>query len=122
MVKFLCFKICISSYNVVEVDVVVLLVFGVLEGVNVFEYIGCQLVYMVKIQCNKDIEIWVMDCRLNCFEDLIGFQVVEYVVIVGEVEDLILGYYYEGLEVNGKRFLGFLKSKDMFFLFEFGMQ
>ncbi|MGB3621560.1 MAG: hypothetical protein WBA20_09465 [Ketobacter sp.] len=121
-VKFLRFKTRTSSHNAAEADAAVLLVPGVLEGANAFEYIGRQLVYMAKTQRNKDIEIWAMDRRSNCLEDLTGFQAAEHAATAGEAEDLILGYYYEGLEVNGKRFPGFLKSKDMPFLLEFGMQ
>ncbi|AUM14649.1 hypothetical protein [Ketobacter alkanivorans] len=121
-VNFLRFKTRSSSDDAALADAAVLLVPGILEGANGFEYIGRQLVYMAKVFRDKDIEIWAMDRRANCLEDLTGMQAAEQAASVEEAEDLILGYYYEGQQVNGRTFDGFLRGRDMPFMLNFGME
>lgn len=121
-VNYLRFKTRSSSNDSSQSDAAILLVPGILEGANGFEYIGRQLVYMAKTLRNKDIEIWAMDRRSNCLEDLTGFDAAEQAQTVEEAEDLILGYYYFDQPIDGRTFDGFLKGKDMTFLSEFGME
>ena len=121
-VNYLRFKTHSSSDDAAESDAAILLVPGILEGANGFEYIGRQLVYMAKAFRDKDIEIWAMDRRANCLEDLTGMQAAEQAATVEEAEDLILGYYYFDQQVDGKTFDGFLKGKDMPFMVDFGME
>lgn len=121
-VKYLRFKTRSSSDDSAEADAALLLVPGVLEGANGFEYIGRQLVYMAKTQRNKDIEIWAMDRRSNCLEDLTGFEAAEQAQTVTEAEDLLLGYYYFNQEIDGKSFQGFLRGKGTEPLKDFGME
>ena len=120
-VNFLRFKTR-ESDNPADVDAAILLVPGILEGANGFEYIGRQLVYMAKTFRDQTIEIWAMDRRANCLEDLTGMQAAEQAATAQEAEDLILGYYYFDQPVAGKTFKGFLKSKDMPFMLNFGME
>lgn len=121
-VNFLRFKTRDSSDDAAEADAAVLLVPGILEGANGFEYIGRQLVYMAKTFRDQDIEIWAMDRRANCLEDLTGMQAAEQALTVQEAEDLILGYYYFDQPVNGKHFAGFLSGRDMPFMRDFGIE
>ena len=121
-VKYLRFKTRSSSDDSAEADAALLLMPGVLEGANGFEYIGRQLVYMAKTQRNKNIEVWSMDRRSNCLEDLTGFEAAEQAHTVTEAEDLLLGYYYFGEEIEGKKFAGFLKGKGTEPLKDFGME
>lgn len=121
-VNFLRFKTRDSGPDAAQADAAVLLVPGILEGANGFEYIGRQLVYMAKTFRSQDIEIWAMDRRANCLEDLTGMQAAEQAATVQEAEDLILGYYYFQQPVNGKFFAGFLQGRDMPFLVDFGME
>lgn len=121
-VNYLRFKTRTSSDDAAQADATLLLVPGILEGANGFEYIGRQLVYMAKTFRGKDIEIWAMDRRANCLEDLTAMQAAEQAATVEEAEDLILGYYYFGEQVEGKTFAGFLKGRDMPFLVDFGME
>ena len=121
-VNFLRFKTRGSGPDAAQADAAVLLVPGILEGANGFEYIGRQLVYMAKTFRSQDIEIWAMDRRANCLEDLTGMQAAEQAATVQEAEDLILGYYYFQQPVNGKFFAGFLQGRDMPFLVDFGME
>lgn len=121
-VRFLRFKARDAVDDAAQADAAMLLLPGVLEGANGFEYLGRQLVYMAKTQRNKNIEIWAMDRRSNCLEDLRGFQHAELAQTVEEAEDLVLGYYYEGLALDGETFAGFRRSRDMPYLLDFGMQ
>lgn len=121
-VDFLRFKTRDSSDDAAQADAAMLLVPGVLEGANGFEYIGRQLVYMAKTQRNKNIEVWALERRSNCLEDLRGMQHAEMAATAQEAEDIILGYYYEGMVLDGQTFAGFRRSRDMPYLMEFGMQ
>lgn len=121
-VRFLRFKTRDSSDDAAQSDAAMLLVPGVLEGANGFEYIGRQLVYMAKVQRDKNIEVWAMDRRSNCLEDLRGMQAAEQAATVEAAEDLIVGYYYGDLAIDGEAFAGFRSSRDMPYLIDFGMQ
>lgn len=121
-VRFLRFKTRDSGDDAAQADAAMLLVPGVLEGANGFEYIGRQLVYMARTQRHKHIEVWAMDRRSNCLEDLRGMQAAEQATTVEEAEDLIVGYYYDNQAIDGERFAGFRTSRDMPYLIDFGMQ
>lgn len=121
-VHFLRFKTRDSSSDASAADAALLMVPGVLEGANGFEYIGRQLVYMARTQRGKNIEVWAMDRRSNCLEDLRGMQAAEAATSVQEAEDRLVGYYYENLTLDGQTFAGFRQSRDMPYLLEFGMQ
>lgn len=121
-VRFIRFKTRDSSADAAQADAALLLVPGVLEGANGFEYIGRQLVYMAKTQRGRNIEVWSMDRRSNCLEDLRGMQAAEAAPTVQEAEDLIVGYYYGDLSIDGAQFAGFRKSSNMPYLLNFGMQ
>ena len=121
-VRFLRFKARDSSADAAQADAAMLLVPGVLEGANGFEYIGRQLVYMAKTQRGQNIEVWAMDRRSNCLEDLRGMQVAEQASTAQAAEDFIVGYYYGDLAIDGEMFAGFRSSRDMPYLIDFGMQ
>lgn len=120
-VAFLRFKLADASEDASEADAALLMVPGILEGANGFEYIGRQLVYMAKTQYQRDIEVWALDRRANCLEDLTGMQAAERAATAQEAIEIMLDYYYEGGELDGRRFEGFLRSADMPYLAEFGL-
>jgi hypothetical protein len=121
-VHFLRFKTRDSSDDAAAADAAMLLVPGVLEGANGFEYIGRQLVYMAKTQRGRNIEVWAMDRRSNCLEDLHGMQLAEQASTAAEAEDILVGYYFENAAFEGRQFAGWRKSRDMPYLMQFGMQ
>lgn len=121
-VRFIRFKTRDSSVDAAQADAALLMVPGVLEGANGFDYIGRQLVYLAKTQRGKNIEVWAMDRRANCLEDLRGMQAAEAAPTAQEAEDLIVGYYYENLAIDGQPFAGFRQSRNMPYLLDFGMQ
>ena len=105
-----------------EADAVFLMMPGILAGANSFEYLGRQMVYIAEKQYGEHIEVWGVDRRANCLEDLYAFNFVEeFVTDPAEVEDILLGYYFEGKPHNGKTFGGFLTSSQLPYLEEFGM-
>jgi hypothetical protein len=122
--------------NVDNTDAMLLMMPGILEGANGFEYIGRQLVYQAKLR-GKNIEVWAVDRRNNRFEDLTGMEAAEREArrILSEggtreeavrvVKEICLGYYYGGMEIDGRRFKGvdwYLDPKNHRFLSEFGLK
>lgn len=104
-----------------QTDAMLLMVPGILEGANGFEYIGRQLVYHA-LQRGMQIEVWAMDRRNNRLEDLTGLEAAEAAGSPEEAKDILVGYYYEGREVNGRTFQGWYGEDDVRFLSEFGLK
>ena len=61
----------------------------------------------------KNIEVWAVDRRSNCLEDLTGFEAAEGMTDVVEAEKVLIDYYYKNSEIDGKEFDGFLTSSDL---------
>ena len=122
-VRFVRFK-PLQNYsgNAQDADACFLMVPGVLEGANGFDYIGRNMVYIAKTQYNMNIEVWAMDRRNNCVEDLTGTQAAEASGDADIGQKLAIDYYYNGEEINGKAFHGFLKSSEVPFMSEFGLK
>ena len=113
---------------------------GVIEGANGFEYIARHLVYKAYVNRGMNIEIWAMDRRGNCVEDLTGVDAIEeiyYKALADDKDgdgnsvdpceeqamlDTASGYYYRNMEIDGKTFDGWYSGKDLPFLAEFGLQ
>ena len=76
-VSFLRFKSKDAPADAEQADAAFLMVPGVLEGANGFEFMGRQMVYMAQKEFGKHIEVWAMDRRANCLEDLTGTQAAE---------------------------------------------
>lgn len=110
------------SGNAMDADACLLMVPGVLEGANGFDYIGRNMVYIAKQQYGLNIEVWAMDRRNNCLEDLTGTQAAEAAGSVKAAQDTAIGYYYKNKAISGKPFKGFLTSKNVPFLSEFGLK
>ena len=88
-------------------------------GANSFDYIGRQLVSMAEADAGVgSLEVWAMERRTNCLEDLTGMNAAEAAGDPGIAVD----YYYNGVEVAGKMFQGFLGEQDVPFLSEFGLK
>ena len=125
-VSFLRFKSRHAPADAEQADAAFLMVPGVLEGANGFEYMGRQMVYMAEQEYGKHIEVWAMDRRANCLEDLTGVQAAEQGLAQGmsvsDGIDLVTGYYYGNQSIDGKTFAGFRRSADLPFLTEFGMR
>jgi len=103
------------------VDAVFLLMPGYMGGANEFEYMGRMLVSMAEASGRGSVEVWAVDRRPNCLEDLTGMNAAEE---AGELPDpdVAVGYYFLGAPVGGQRFQGFLQERDVPFLSEFGLR
>lgn len=121
-VSFLRFRNINGPTNAEQADAAFLMVPGILEGANGFEFIGRQMVYMAEKEYGKNIEVWAMDRRANCLEDLTGMEAADLAATSTEAEDILAGYYYNNQEINGKTFEGFLLGSDLGFLYEFGVR
>lgn len=121
-VSFLRFRHADGPEDAEEADAAFLMVPGVLEGANGFEFMGRQMVYKAAEHDERHIEVWAMDRRSNCLEDLTGTHAAAAADSAEEAANLLVGYYYEGLEIDGQQFEGFLTSPEMPFLYEFGIR
>jgi hypothetical protein len=100
------------------VEAILVLIPGYMGGANSFDYIGRQLVSMAEADDGVgSLEVWALDRRTNCLEDLTGMNAAE---AAGDPE-IALDYYYHGLELSGNTFQGFLGESDVPFLSEFGL-
>ncbi|MEW6440167.1 MAG: hypothetical protein AB1640_04455 [bacterium] len=103
------------------VDAVIVLMPGYMGGANEFEYMGRQLVSMAEASGRGSVEVWAIDRRPNCLEDLTGMNAAEG--SEGEPDPAVAAdYYFRGSEVNGRTFDGFVAEQDVPFLSEFGLR
>ena len=108
-------------------DAMLVMLPGVLEGANGFEYLGRQMVYMAKVQDGLNMEVWAVERRNNRLEDLSAANYIEAELAAGSIDvdeaaQLLIDYYYLGEELNGRTFDGWYKDADLPFLSEFGLQ
>jgi hypothetical protein len=101
-----------------EVDAVLVLIPGYMGGANSFNYLGRQLVSMAEQAGTGSLEVWAVDRRANCLEDVTGLNAAE------EAADpqVAVDYYYGGGKLDGRTFQGFLGEPDAPFLSEFGLK
>ena len=121
-IRFLRFRLRDSSGDPNDADAMLVMIPGILEGANGFEYIGRQLLYVAKTRNDLDLEVWAFDRRNNCLEDLTGVEKAEVTPNLDTAIDLSIDYYYLGGEVDGRTFDGFLTNADLPFLSEFGLK
>jgi hypothetical protein len=105
-----------------QADAALLMVPGVLEGAAAFEFIGRQMVYLAEKEHGKHIEVWGLDRRSNCLEDLAGIELAKKAQTIKQGVDAIANYYYFKQPIKGKYFQGFKSSAELPFLAEFGMR
>ncbi|MBU0995343.1 MAG: hypothetical protein KJ737_22835 [Proteobacteria bacterium] len=122
-VRFLRFRLRNGSDVSSDADAALLMVPGNLGGANSLEYLARNLIYQAKVNHDLNLEVWAMDRRNNCLEDLTGLQAQEYHPDDYETgKNLFIDYYYHGLKIDGKTFDGFLTDKDTPYLSEFGLK
>ncbi len=111
----------------VDTDAMLVMLPGVLEGANGFEYLGRQLVYAAKVRNGLNLEVWAVERRNNRLEDLSAANYIETGLEAGninaaEAARMAMDYYYYGEELNGRTFEGWYKDPDLPFLSEFGLE
>ncbi|MGP4042944.1 hypothetical protein [Streptomyces sp. 2A115] len=86
---------------------------GILEGAGAFDSVARNTVRAAADK-GEHIEFWALDRRSNCLEDNAG-------IATGSAEKAV-DYYYEGRQVNGRSFDGFLTSDQVGWLAEVGLE
>lgn len=121
-IRFLRFKLRSMPEDASRADAALIMIPGVVEGANGFEHIARQMIYIAKTQYDKSFEVWAFDRRNNCLEDTTGIDAAEQAASIDAAEKVFIDYYYNGKAIDGKVFQGFLKSRDMPYVSEFGLK
>jgi pimeloyl-ACP methyl ester carboxylesterase len=100
------------------VNAILVLIPGYMGGATAFDYLGRQLVSMAEQQGHGSVEVWAVDRRANCLEDLTGMNAAE----AAANPALAIDYYYNNRLLDGRGFSGFLSQESLPFLSEFGLQ
>ncbi len=117
-IQYLRFKPVEGSENPQDADAIIVLSPGLLGGAGSLEGISRQLVYMALEQRGINLEVWAIDRRANNLEDLTGLNAAE------EAHDtqIAVDYIYNGAEIDGRKFAGFLTGNEEPYLSEFGLE
>ncbi|MBJ7346980.1 MAG: hypothetical protein JHC87_00245 [Thermoleophilaceae bacterium] len=121
-VRFTRYRSTTGPISASNADAALLMVPGILEGANAFDYIARNAIFQAKHFRGANIEIWAMDRRPNCLEDLYGAQKAETKTNVADALKTAVDYYYNGITMEGHKFKGFLKSNDAPYLSEWGLK
>ena len=101
------------------VKAVIVLMPGYMGGANSFDYLGRQIVSMAEADKEEgSVEVWAMERRGNCLEDLKGMNAAEAVAD----PQIAVDYYFNGASVGGETFKGFHSDADLAVLSEFGLE
>jgi len=116
-----------QGVDAANTDAMLVMLPGVLEGANGFEYFARQFVYKAKTQSGANFEVWAVERRNNRLEDLFAANYIESELEAGnltidEAAQAAIDYYYLGQEMDGHAFEGWYKDADLPFLSEFGLQ
>lgn len=116
--KFLRMKHIGGPADPAEADAVLTMMPGILEGASAFENVGRNLITRARNERGKYVEVWAIDRRANCLEDLNGLAKAR---ITHNAQDL-LDYYYNGASFGGDTFDGFLPSSQIGWVAEMGLE
>lgn len=100
-----------------DADAVLTMMPGILEGASAFENVGRNLITRARNERGKFIEVWAIDRRANCLEDLGGLAKAR---ATHSAQDL-LDYYYDGASHEGDTFDGFRPSSELGWVAEMGL-
>jgi pimeloyl-ACP methyl ester carboxylesterase len=101
-----------------EVNAVIIMIPGYIGGAGSFNYLARQLVSLAEYTGAGSIEVWAIDRRANCLEDLTGMAEAER---TGQPQ-AALDYYYGGVSIKGSTFAGFYTPQQTPYLSEFGLK
>jgi len=116
-----------QGVNLDKTDAMLVMLPGIVEGANGFEYLARQLVYLAKTQEDANLEVWAVERRNNRLEDLSAANYLEdrleaRAITIEEAAHKAIDYYYLGKEVNGRTFDGWLTNEDVPYLADFGLE
>lgn len=108
-------------------DAMLVMLPGLIEGANGFEYLGRNLVYQAKTRKGLNLEVWAVERRNNRLEDLWGANYIEAQFMAGNIDvdkaaQMAMDYYYYGEEMDSHTFEGWYGNEDLRCLAEFGLQ
>ena len=96
---------------------VIVLMPGFLGGATTFDILARNTI-RAAAKRKRNIEVWGLDRRANCLEDLHGVHAAQRARSIQPAFD----YYYGGKEVEGRRFPGFTSPQDAEFVGSFGLE
>lgn len=118
-IRFLRYRPATDNGQPKPVEAVIVLIPGYMGGANSFDYLGRQIVSMAEADsANGSVEVWAMERRGNCLEDLTGMNAAE----AASDTRIAIDYYFNGVPVDGASFQGFHSDADLGFLSEFGLE
>ncbi len=85
-----------------QADAIAVLMPGIMEGAMAFDVLARNVVREAARR-GRHVEVWGLDRRPNCLEDLTGLNAYAR---SGDVND-VLDYYWRGKVIDGQRFAGF---------------
>ena len=98
-IQYMRFRPAEGPTDPTKADAVAVLMPGFLEGATAFDPVARNTI-RESARRGKSIEVWAIDRRSNCIEDLTG---VDHVEQTGDI-DSALDYYYGKKPLNGKTF------------------
>ncbi len=115
-IQYVRFRPAGGPADAAQADAVAVLMPGLIEGATAFDPVARNTIREAKRR-GKSIEVWAIDRRSNCLEDLTG---VDYVERTGDIDGGLAYYYHQG-EIDGKRFSApFTRAPKV--LAEFGIE
>jgi hypothetical protein len=96
---------------------VIVLMPGFLGGATTFDMVARNAIRTAAAR-KRNIEVWGLDRRANCLEDLHGVHAAARAKSIQPAFD----YYYGGKEVEGRRFPGFTSNEDGKVVSDFGLE
>ena len=115
-IHYLRFRLATDTGVPLAAKAVVIMIPGYLGGAGSFSYFARALVALAGAA--TPVEVWALDRRSNCLEDLRGMQEAENL----QDPQAALDYYYNGAAIDGVKFGGFYGPADAPYLSEFGLQ
>lgn len=116
-INYLRFKHVDGPATAPQADAVVVGMPGLSSGAGLYDQLARNTIKQFAAE-GKFAEFWAVDRRANCVEDLSGIKAG----VALQDYKVAIDYYYNGREINGKKYNGFLKGSDVPFLAEFGLK
>lgn len=115
-IGYLRFRNAAGPSDASKADAVITLIPGIFAGASSIDPVARSVVRLAA-ERGRNFEVWTIDRRSACLEDHFGTQAAERARDVRPAFD----YYYNGKEVDGHKFAGFVPPSDAEFMREFGL-
>ena len=115
-IGFLRFRSASGPAAASKADAIITLMPGILAGASSMDQVARNTIRLAA-ERGRHVEVWTIDRRANCLEDHHGTHAAFRARDVTPAFD----YYYNGKEVEGRRFPGFVPPSEAEFMREFGL-